>query len=161
VARRACWATGGPESHPSALPPDRAIRRLSHYVAGSTADDCTVARTPDIEVRAGGVRAGQCIIQPVANTVTIGDERRRTSLAGTLDRLVRSAAAAFVSNQGASPQFTLGLCFEGRKLCVGSYVPILNHWGFTEYLGLVTGGPVVLPWPHDVTAQHLRSVYLE
>jgi hypothetical protein len=49
----------------------------------------------------------------------------------------------FRSKQGMPPAFILGLKYEQQRRVYGSYTPILNNWGFTEYLGLLERTPLL------------------
>lgn len=105
-------------------------------------------------VAVGGLRAGQCFIVPLKSE-SMADQAIRISR--ILTRLISLYADKFRSDQGLPPDYQVALRFWGGKLAYGFYLPILNHWGATEYLGLMGEQPVILPWPHEETVKHLFS----
>jgi hypothetical protein len=104
----------------------------------------------------GGLRAGECFIFPILPTLDV------THLGSTVGRVVEVYARAFKSDQGMSPDYQMSFHFNSKgEFMYGVYRPILNHWGATEYDALYTGSELILPWPHVVTAEHVRGVLEE
>ncbi len=103
------------------------------------------------KVVAGGCRAGQCFLLPNES-----GQLDSEMIAGTIYAIIRLYNAKFKSKQGMSPDYLLSLVYRHRKLIYGTYVPVLNNWGFTEYLGLFEERPLILPWPHEETVRHLK-----
>lgn len=101
---------------------------------------------------AGGHRAGQCFIFHDGVT-DISD----TSISPFLADLVALYARKFCSTEGLAPDYQIGLKFVRGLFSYGMLVPILNHWGTTEYFALLGTGPVILPWPHEETAKYLKG----
>ena len=134
-ARRVRVLRGG---RPRAAAPDRGG-------AGGQADTAMTAAV-------AGFRAGQCFLLPShASSVRI------EPYAAALSRLIRLYSKAFISDQGLPPDFSIVTRLVGEDILYGMYIPILNQWGFTEYLALIEKTPIVLPWPHEETVRHLRE----
>jgi len=105
------------------------------------------------KVIAGGLRAGQCFL------VLDFPEWTKTA-AGTTDlilEVIELYAEKFRSEQGLPPDFQLALRFRKGQLVFGMFIPILNNWGATEFLGLMGEQPLILPWSHETTARYLRG----
>jgi len=117
-----------------------------------TRHDLVLSQSNSFIVGVGGLKAGQCFILP---------DRYHTSvavLARELSRLVLLYNKKFKSAQGLSPDFSLALQFLNGELQYGIYTPILNHWGAAEQMTLYEPGcPITLPWPHEMTAEYLKS----
>ncbi|HEU0051363.1 MAG TPA: hypothetical protein VFQ60_04910 [Patescibacteria group bacterium] len=107
-----------------------------------------------LRVVATGHRAGQCLIAR-AHDAFLKDWEN--SFAVVLDRLIGLYATKFRSRQGLPPDFMLFFGLSSRGPLYASYVPILNQMGGPEYLGLLEGTPMIIPWPHAATAAHLRA----
>ena len=141
--------------HTFGLPPE-AWRSLPHHIAVSLEETkypaLTLFEQDGLRVIAGGHRAGQCFILPNGK-VDVED------VAMVIDRIVTLYADKFTSRVGArlAPDFTIGLVYDGKKFEYGTYVPVLNHWGSTEYLALLGQQAVTLPWSHGMTAAYLRG----
>ncbi len=102
---------------------------------------------------AGGHRAGQCFILPCGSDVEVSI----ANLSNIVARLVALYAEKFCSTEGLAPDYQIGLKFVHGRFDYGIFVPILNHWGVTEYFALLGTGPIILPWPHEETAKHLKG----
>jgi len=112
----------------------------------------TLFRVGGLKVVLGGIRAGQCAI------VSTQSQRKAIlidELAHAIDLLVRDFNEGFRSTQGLPPDFMIAVIFNGAEIQYASYVPILNNWGFTEYVGLMESTPLILPWSYDQTAFQL------
>lgn len=105
-------------------------------------------------VTVGGLRAGQCYIVPTESELTANPAIR---ISKVLIRIIDLYADKFRSDRGLPPDYQVALRFRGGKLAYGFYLPVLNHWGATEYLGVTGEQPVILPWPHEETVRHLLS----
>lgn len=103
-----------------------------------------------ILVGVGGIRAGECFIIPRKLHV---DE---LVLAEVIDWLACLFYRKFKSKEGMTPDFSITLRFQ-NGFFYGVFIPTLSNWGSTEYLAIHEGMPVLLPWPHEVTAEHLKS----
>jgi diadenosine tetraphosphate (Ap4A) HIT family hydrolase len=105
----------------------------------------------------GGCRAGECLLCPKKENASLTRTRSIIKIAELIHRIVAAFGERFVGTEGFPPHFMLGLKIQTGTFKYGFYLPILNHWGFTEYFGLLEGTPLLLPWPHEVTAQHLLN----
>lgn len=113
----------------------------------------TILESSGVKVVAGGHRVGQCFLvpkEPFAGITASG------SLGESLSRVIDLYAERFRSTEGFAPDYMIGLMFREKKFRYGFYLPILNHWGTTEYFALFGEEPVILPWSHEVTVEHLQ-----
>lgn len=110
----------------------------------------TVFRHKKVNVVTGGHRAGQCYF-------FIDGTFDAQNFSEALYRLIMLYFEKFKSVQGAPPDYSAGLVFKDGKFQYGLTVPILNHWGLANYAALSSGGVVILPWSHEISAEHLRS----
>jgi hypothetical protein len=108
-------------------------------------------RNAGCEVVVGGCRAGQCFFFPA------GVDCENRAIAFAAQQVITLYGQKFKSEQGMPPDYMLSFVYRRKRLVYGSYVPVLNNWGFTEYLGLIENRPLVLPWPHEETLRHLRE----
>lgn len=108
------------------------------------------------KVVAGGFRAGQFFIVPADNIIRFTEDEA-VGLAIVLDRLITLCSRKFVSKQGLPPDYVIGMKFALSCMVYASYMPILNNWGFTEYLGLLESRPLILPWPHQESVRYLTE----
>lgn len=115
-----------------------------------------VAETDDYAVWAGGLRAGQLVAAPRL-PVHLHTVDGTKTIVTAVDYMVNVAGASLARSAEEPCDFVVGLSLTGTHFHYATYVPILNSWGFTEYLGLAEGAGVVLPWPHATTAAHVRS----
>ena len=136
------------------LPDESPEQRLSFEPSRDSA--LTIYEESAIRVSAEGCRAGQCVFYSTAGDTDFNEDFASV-LATVLSVLLKQYSKNFKSVQGLPPDFVLTMKFVGRQMKYGSYIPILNHWGFTEYLGLIESRPLILPWPHETTAVFLRS----
>ncbi|MSU55009.1 MAG: hypothetical protein EXS46_00540 [Candidatus Taylorbacteria bacterium] len=61
-------------------------------------------------------------------------------------------------NTGIGPSFLLSVTINSDGKLMAYYLPILNHWGFTEFDKLAYGmGKFTLPWPHIDTWRYLTD----
>lgn len=135
--------------------PDFSSTDVSDQVSALASDPkYVIFQNADFRVSVGGLRAGQCFIVPT----------RLNSLAYTaiklseiLTGIIKLYAEKFRSEQGLPPDYQIALRFRNGELAYGFYLPVLNNWGTTEFLGLMREQPVILPWPHEVTAAYLRG----
>ena len=142
------WHTFGlPLEAWRSLPPHIAV-----FLAKIKDPALTLFEQDNLRVIAGGHRAGQCLILPNGNVDV-------ENIAAVIYRIVVLYARQFTSRVGAqlAPDFTIGLIYDGKKFVYGTYIPILNHWGSTEYLALLGQQAITLPWPHEQTAAYLRG----
>jgi hypothetical protein len=107
----------------------------------------------------GGCRAGQCFIVPLNDKLPFGDNEA-VVLARVLHRLVTLYNKKFLSTNADDrlrlpPDFIISARFLLSRLVYATYIPILNNWGFTEYVGLLEERPLILPWPHEESARYL------
>lgn len=113
----------------------------------------------DLQVRALGVRAGECMIVSKKVYPPKFDVHTAFDVASIIDWIVKRGNEKWMSTQGMPPEFTVlvRISSEGAFL-YADYCPILSMWGAMEYpLAHFEGGPITLPWPHEVTAAHLRG----
>lgn len=116
------------------------------------ADSNTIFETGAITAAVAGFRAGQCFLLP-----SRASSARIEPYAAALNRLIQLYSKAFISDQGLPPDFSIVTRLVGEEILYGMYIPILNQWGFTEYLALIEKTPIVLPWPHEETVRRLRK----
>jgi diadenosine tetraphosphate (Ap4A) HIT family hydrolase len=110
----------------------------------------TLLEDSELKTVLGGLRAGQCFVFPAgASKVTSG------ALAAALDRLIGMYSASFMSREGLPPDYSIAVKFVGAEFQYATLVPILNHWGFTEFMGLLENRPIILPWPNDESLRQL------
>jgi hypothetical protein len=128
------------------------ISRFAEIAAYSKSPARLIFRDEACVVVAGGCRAGQCFFVPAGSEC-----EDSASVARTVSRIIGLYNRKFESKEGMPPDYMLGLTFRNRKFEYGVYTPVLNNWGFTEYLGLIEGRPLILPWPHEETVRHLRE----
>lgn len=103
-----------------------------------------------------GVRAGQAFIAPEEPEYSLTAETA-PMVAGVLADILLMYNRAFRSEEGLPPDFALGLRLIGPRLVYGVYTPILSHWGFTEYFGILEDSAFVLPWPHEESVELLKG----
>ena len=78
-------------------------------------------------------------------------------VAWMINELVGLYNRKFTSWQGLPPDFGLGLYFHQGQLEYGIYTPILGHFGGADHLAFYEPDCLVpLPWPHELTAEHLK-----
>ncbi len=117
----------------------------------------TIAADSDFAVVAGGHRAGQCFIVP-RNTNFEMTESNISNLASAISMIVNLYNTKFRSeDKGLRPDYMVALKFLKGNFSYGFYLPILNHWGATEYLALLGDGRIILPWPHETTVEYLLA----
>jgi hypothetical protein len=105
---------------------------------------------------AGGARSGECLILP-KSPLSISEENL-LALAASIDWIVRRGNEKFLSSEWLPPEFALTVRFSpDRHIRYADYSPFLTPWGSPEHVTApLEGGPVTLPWPHEVTAAYLR-----
>jgi diadenosine tetraphosphate (Ap4A) HIT family hydrolase len=115
-----------------------------------------ITETPEFLVFAAGPRAGQCLFCPKTrwNLLT---EPSAEKAAEMICNLIDTFNLRFQSAQGRPPHFIVGLKLSVGNLIYGYYLPVLNHWGFTEYFALMEGTPLLMPWTYEDTVDHLRD----
>jgi hypothetical protein len=113
--------------------------------------DRTIFEADDVRGIVAGFRAAQVFFIPSAGQVGI------EAFAAALEYVTSLYSVAFRSVQGLPPDYVFAAHLFGRSIRYATYIPILNQWGFTEYLGLIEKTPVVLPWPHLESVRHLRD----
>ena len=61
---------------------------------------------------------------------------------------------------GLAPDFMLSIMINSSGVERGTYIPILNHWGFDsfDYLTYQDNGSLVLPWTHVDTFRYLNDL---
>lgn len=104
----------------------------------------------------GGFKSGQCFLLSKATYPDL-DSTFLDELATFLFKIISLYAVKFKSVQGLPPDYLVAFTFVGTNIRYGCYVPILDHWGFPSYLGLLGDDYMVLPWPHEVTAEYLKK----
>lgn len=102
----------------------------------------------------GGHRTGQCLISKTGLKSINTDIH---SLAKVTVDLLDLYNTKFLSDQGNKPDFMLSFVIEGNNVEYGTYIPILNNIGATEFLGLLEGQPMWIAWPHSMTYKYLMS----
>lgn len=131
-----------------------AIQRITCF--GEAKPELVIFNNETCTAVVAGLKAGQCFIFPKSDC---GAEK----IADTLSQLISLYNCKFKSTQNLSPDFSIGFRFGktktgGSKLLYALYTPVLNHWGAAEQIALYEDGyPNSLPWPHELTAQHLKS----
>lgn len=134
---------------------DPGIRSGREVVEHFQSSQLVLLDEPPVKVVLGGMRAGQCFIFPHGELR--GTTLSEPELASVLSKVISMYRRGFTSLQGLPPDYIIGLTFWGTRLTYGTFIPILNNWGFTEYVGLLERTPLILPWPHEVTLRHLKG----
>lgn len=137
-------------------PIDRAHQSSEEVATYSQSNPLVIFEENALRVIAGGYRAGQCFIVPQSRRFDLTHETAH-NLASVLSRIITLYNEKFRSTQGLPPDYTIGIKFLGSTMLYCSYIPILNNWGITEYLGLLERAPLILPWSHRTTVEHLRG----
>ncbi len=109
-----------------------------------------------LRVVLSGPRAGQCVLLPIKIAVRFAE--LTDSLANGLSWMIDLYNERFRSTEGLSPDYMVSIAVENREVRFACYVPILSQWGITEYLGLLENTPLILPWPHEKTRNHLLGL---
>lgn len=86
------------------------------------------------------------------------EEKR--NLAEVVISIIGMAAKKFIDPfSGLPPEYMLSFLVGNQGVKCGYYLPVLNHWGFTEYNYLMWGiGGITLPWTHDDTWRWLAEL---
>lgn len=117
-----------------------------------------VHRHGQFEIGAAGARAGECLIGSGGEPVRF-EAATIVELAGALEWIITRGNDRFCSVEGKPPEFLVTVRISpDAHLRYATYCPILTCWGAPEYvIATLEGGPITLPWPHEVTAAHLRD----
>ncbi len=119
---------------------------------------CYVCRNEAVTTVTGGVRAGECLLIPIRE-LDLRESSDREHLASAVSTIIEIGNEKFRSDQGLSPAY--GIIVRIAKngiLRYATYSPTLHCWGALEFtVSPLEAGPYVLPWPHEVTAEYLRS----
>lgn len=118
---------------------------------------CRIYERNGYRVFAHGIRSGQCYIIPDESSPAPPSPQRTAELALVLSSVVRLYKERFTSAERLPPDFMLSLTYKDGIFVYATYIPVLNHWGCTEYAGLAEQRPIGLPWPHEETVRHLRQ----
>ena len=116
-----------------------------------------VQQTGVFNVFTMGARAGECLILP-RERMTFSEDTVK-DLASALEWIVNRCNVKFRSVEGRPPEYSLSvrIAADGH-LRFADYCPILNAWGAPDHVfSTLEGGPITLPWPHEVTAAYLRA----
>lgn len=122
-------------------------------------DEVRIHSWQNLTAYAAGVRAGQCLFVAKDPVPEPFDARMVSELSVAFAWMTAKGNARFESVQGKTPEYSLGvrISSEGR-FRFASYTPILNPWGEIEHTAAhLEGAPFTLPWPHAMTASHLRD----
>lgn len=117
-----------------------------------------VHQRENFEIFAMGARAGECLIVQRDKPLKF-DENAVEEIAAALEWIVSRGNEKFRSTEGRPPEFIVSIRISADgHFRYADYCPILTAWGAPEYVfALFEGGPVTLPWPHELTAAHLRG----
>ncbi len=117
-----------------------------------------VHQRENLEIFAMGARAGECLIVKRDKELKL-DKRVVEEIAATLEWIVSRGNEKFRSTEGRPPEFIVSVRISSDgHFRYADYCPVLTVWGAPEYVfALLEGGPVTLPWPHKMTATHLRE----
>lgn len=117
-----------------------------------------VHQRENLEVFAMGAHAGECLIVQRDKQLKF-NERTVEELAATLEWIITRGNEKFRSTEGRSPEFIVSVRISADgHFRYADYCPVLTMWGAPEYVfSPLEGGPVTLPWPHELTAAHLRG----
>lgn len=112
----------------------------------------------NLEIFAMGARAGECLIVERRQRLKF-DEKAVEKITAALDWIVSRGNEKFRSTEGRPPEFIVSVRISADGYFrYADYCPILNPWGAPEYvLATLEGGPVTLPWSHELTAAYLRG----
>lgn len=105
---------------------------------------------------AGGARSGECLIIPESR-LSLSEENLH-ALAVSIDWIVRKGNEKFLSSEWLPPDFTVTVRLTAdHHIRYADYSPVLTCWGSPECVTApLEGGPITLPWPHEVTAAYLQ-----
>jgi len=124
----------------------------------SLSRELLVHQCENLEIFAMGARAGECLIVQRDKRLKF-DEKTVEEVAVALEWIVSRGNEKFCSTEGRPPEFIVSVRISADgHFRYADYCPILTAWGAPEYVfAPLEGGPVTLPWPHELTAAHLRS----
>ncbi len=107
---------------------------------------------------AGGLRTGQLWIFPHGNE---GVDLEDPCFPAFIHKLVQANARAFHSVQGLIVDYMLEFFIRGYKVECGMFIPIHNHLGTLEWVGMYDEDPNArewnILWSHQATADRLRA----
>jgi len=134
------------------------VRVRSPLVFAEFSRDLLVHQCENLEIFAMGAREGECLIVE-RDTELKFNEGTIEELAAALEWIVTRGNEKFRSTQGKPPEFMVSVRISAAGYFrYADYCPILSGWGAPEYVfAPLEGGPVTLPWPHELTASHLRD----
>jgi len=134
----------------------RVVQPLSFALPRATLVKCI----ENLNINAAGARAGECVV--CQETIESFDKRAVWKIAEALHWIVSLGNKKFESTEGRPPEFCVSVRIGADKtLLYADYCPILNTWGAPEYVfAPLEGGPITLPWSHEITAEYLREHYL-
>ncbi|MBI4120978.1 MAG: hypothetical protein HY457_01860 [Parcubacteria group bacterium] len=157
VGQSAGQNIGHPHWHIAEVSPEKTLKTRTDFERDLPA--LFVHRDQGLQVAALGARAGECLIVPTSIYNPTFETVTAASVAAVLEWLITRCNEKFASTEGRPPEFTVLVRISADgKFRYADYCPILSMWGAMEYaLAHFEGGPITLPWPHQVTAEHLRG----
>ena len=122
-------------------------------------DELLVRRSEKIDIFATGVRAGECLIVPRGEPMIFNQDNTIDGIATALNWIVALGNEKFCSREGRPPEFMVSVRISAEGYFrYADYCPILTMWGANEHVfAPLEGGPITLPWPHEITAAYLRG----
>ena len=124
----------------------------------SLAPELLVREHGGFNIFAMGARAGECLIAQRGERLKF-TEGTVKELALALEWIITRGNEKFLSTEGRPPEFLVAIRISADGYFrYADYCPILTVWGAPEYVfAPLEGGPITLPWPHELTAQYLRG----
>ncbi|MDO8536895.1 MAG: hypothetical protein Q7R94_01460, partial [bacterium] len=118
-----------------------------------------VFETPAFIVTAGGAKAGELHIAPKESMQFSASQSSATSLAYAISTTIDLGNERFKSVEGLAPPYGIAIRISADGyLRYVAYCPTLHNQGVLEFsVATLEGAPYVIPWPHEVTAAHLRG----
>lgn len=135
-------------------PVEKAIK--SEIIQGSFDEKRIVFERYGFIAYAEGARAGQIYLVPLAMRC-IDNSTVVENLSSALFQIVELYNSKFLSFQGLPPEFMVAVVCHQSWLRYATYVPILHQLGFPHYLALSGDSKMTIPWPHELTVEHLKS----
>lgn len=117
-----------------------------------------VHQCENLEIFAMGAHAGECLIVQRDKLLKF-DDSAVEEVAAALEWIVSRGNEKFRSTEGRPPEFMVSVRISADgHFRYADYCPVLTTWGAPEYVfAPLEGGPVTLPWPHELTAAHLHG----
>lgn len=117
-----------------------------------------VRQYENLDIFAMGARAGECLILERDRCLYFNEQRIK-EIAAALEWIISRGNEKFRSTEGKPPEFMVSVRIAADGYFrYADYCPVLTAWGTPEYVfAPLEGGPITLPWPHELTAYYLSD----